>query len=45
MKIVRAIVSEVDGVTVFSPESGEVPAPIIIHQDEDGEYWYWTPED
>lgn len=45
MKIVRAVVSEDNGVTVFSPESGEVPFPIIIHQDNDGEYWYWTPDE
>ena len=31
--------------TVFSPEAGHaIPTPIIIHPDEDGEMWYWTPE-
>lgn len=45
-KICRAIATETDGVTVFSPEDGrEQPTPIIIHPDEDGQQWYWTPDD
>ena len=32
-------------ITVFSPEDGHaVPEPIIIHKDDKGEMWYWTPE-
>lgn len=31
-------------VTVFSTEDGrEIPTPIVIHPDENGEMWYWTP--
>lgn len=30
--------------TIFAPEDGrEMPTPIIVHPDENGEMWYWTP--
>lgn len=45
-KICRAIATETNGVTAFAPEDGrEIPTPIIIHPDEDGVQWYWTPDD
>lgn len=48
-KICRAIVSIVDDVTLFEPESPELisSSAISIYPDEDGVQWYWhlTPED
>lgn len=45
-KICRAIVSVVDGVTSFAPESPELidTSAVIIRPDEDGAQWYWTPD-
>ena len=45
-KICRAIVSVVDGVTSFAPESPELinSSAISIHPDEDDVQWYWTPD-
>ena len=45
-KICRAIVSVVDGVTSFAPESPELinSSAISIHPDEDSVQWYWTPD-
>ena len=45
-KICRAFVSVVDGVTSFAPDSPELidTRAVIIHPDEDGVQWYWTPD-
>ena len=44
-KICQAIATETNGVTVFSPEDGrDPPTPIIIHPDDHGVQWYWTPD-
>lgn len=42
----RAIVSIVDDVTLFEPESPELinSSAISIYPDEDGVQWYWTPD-
>ena len=47
-KICKAIATNANGATVFSPEPGhDTPTPIVIRPDESGVLWYWhlTPED